>query len=116
MLDDYTLWWDLDYGSGADEMESLTNAYSNTYLNWPLDRKLDWVESLVSEYAIDGVICHANRSCRRALADIVPLRKRLSKRNIPSIIVESDMANPDFYSKEQVSLRIESFRETLRAS
>ncbi|MBL7215654.1 MAG: 2-hydroxyacyl-CoA dehydratase [Phycisphaerae bacterium] len=116
VLDDYTLWWDLDYSSGADPMEAMTKAYSSTYLNWPLNQKLDWVESLVDEYAIGGVICHANRSCRRALADIVPLRKRLSKRNIPSIIVESDMANPDFYSKEQVRLRIESFRETLRAS
>ena len=56
-------------------MEALTNAYSNTYLNWPLDRKLDWVESLVTDYAIDGVICHANRSCRRALADITPASK-----------------------------------------
>lgn len=116
VLDDYTLWWDLDYEEGGDDMESLITAYSNTYLNWPLDRKLRWVDSLVSEYAIDGVICHANRSCRRALADIVPFRKNLSERKIPSIIVESDMANSDFYSKEQVNLRIESFKETVGAS
>lgn len=114
VLNDYTLWWDLDYGDKADAMEALINAYSNTYLNWPLDRKLDWVESLISDYAIDGVICHANRSCRRALADIAPLRKRLAQRQIPSVVIESDMANPDFYLKEQVNMRIESFREVLK--
>ena len=116
VLNDYTLWWDLDYEEGVDEMESLITAYSNTYLNRPLEQKIDWIMGLVKDYSIDGVICHANRSCRRALADIVPLRKALSKNKIPSVVIESDMANPDFYSKEQVGLRIESFRETLRAS
>lgn len=112
VLNDYTLWWDLEYGQGSP-MEALTQAYGNTYLNRPLDRKLDWIESLIEAYAIDGVICHANRSCRRALADIEPLRKRLARRQIPSVVIEADMANPDFYLKEQVKLRIESFRDLL---
>jgi benzoyl-CoA reductase/2-hydroxyglutaryl-CoA dehydratase subunit BcrC/BadD/HgdB len=97
-----------------DYIDKLIIAYSNTFLNWPIYKKIDWVSALVKEYAVKGVICHANRSCRRALADIVPLRKELSKCGIPAVIIESDMANPDFYSKEQVNLRIESFRDTLR--
>ena len=114
VLDDYTLWWNLDYKNGKDDIDKLITAYSNTYLNWPIYKKIDWVSELVKEYAIKGVICHANRSCRRALADIIPLRKELSKSGIPAVIIESDMANPDFYSKEQVNLRIESFRDMLR--
>ena len=114
VLDDYTLWWNLDYKSGKDDIDKLITAYSNTYLNWPIYKKIDWVCALVKEYAIKAVICHANRSCRRALADIIPLRKELSISGIPAVIIESDMANPDFYSKEQVNLRIESFRDTLR--
>jgi len=55
-----------------------------------------------------------NRSCRRALADISPLRKTLHERSIPSVTIESDMANPSFYSDEQIKLRIDSFRDTLR--
>lgn len=112
VLNDYTLWWDLEYDEGTP-MEALTKAYGNTYLNRPLDRKLDWLESLIEAYAIDGVICHANRSCRRALADIEPLRKRLARRQLPSVVIEADMANPDFYLKEQVKLRIESFRDMI---
>jgi benzoyl-CoA reductase/2-hydroxyglutaryl-CoA dehydratase subunit BcrC/BadD/HgdB len=114
VLDDYTLWWNLDYKSGKDDIDKLITAYSNTYLNWPIYKKIDWVRELVKEYSVKGVICHANRSCRRALADIVPLRKELSIIGTPAVIIESDMANPDFYSKEQVNLRIESFRDTLR--
>lgn len=113
VLNDYTLWWNLNY-DGGDAMESLIRAYCNTYLNWPLDHKLDWVEHLIDDYAVSGVICHANRSCRRALADIDPLRKRLTKRQVPSVVIEADMANPDFYLKDQVKLRIESFRDILR--
>jgi benzoyl-CoA reductase/2-hydroxyglutaryl-CoA dehydratase subunit BcrC/BadD/HgdB len=114
VLDDYTLWWNLDYKSGTDDIDKLITAYSNTYLNWPIYKKIDWVRALVKEYSIKGVICHANRSCRRALTDIVPLRKELSMSGTPAVIIESDMANPDFYSKEQVNLRIESFRDALR--
>lgn len=116
VLNDYTLWWDLDYGDSQDDMKALAKAYSNTYLNWPLSRKVQWTENLISDYKIDGVICHANRSCRRALADIVPLRKVLSEKKIPSIVIESDMANPAFYSEEQIGLRIESFKDTLTAN
>ena len=115
VLNDYTLWWNLDYKNGQSDIDTLITAYSNTYLNWPIYKKIDWVVALVKEYSIKAVLCHANRSCRRSLADIVPLRKELSKRGIPAVIIESDMANPDFYSKEQVNLRIESFRETLKA-
>ncbi len=114
VLNDYTLWWNLEYKKGADDIDKLITAYSNSYLNWPIDRKINWIMELVKEYNISGVICHANRSCRRALADIVPLRKELAKNDIPSVIIESDMANPDFYSKEQVNLRIDSFKDMLR--
>jgi benzoyl-CoA reductase/2-hydroxyglutaryl-CoA dehydratase subunit BcrC/BadD/HgdB len=114
VLNDYTLWWNLDYTKGQGDIDTLITAYSNTYLNWPINKKIGWVSDLLKEYSIKGVICHSNRSCRRSLADIVPLRKELSKSGIPAVIIESDMANPDFYSKEQVNLRIESFRDTLK--
>jgi benzoyl-CoA reductase/2-hydroxyglutaryl-CoA dehydratase subunit BcrC/BadD/HgdB len=114
VLNDYTLWWNLDYKKCRDDIDTLITAYSNTYLNRPIYKKIEWVRALVKEYSIKAVLCHANRSCRRSLADIVPLRKELSKSGIPTVIIESDMANPDFYSKEQVNLRIESFRDTLK--
>ena len=114
VLNNYTLWWNLDYGNEQNDIDALTTAYSNTYLNWPLNKKIDWAEVLVEDYSIDGVIFHANRSCRRALTDINPTRNKLSEKGLPSITIESDMANPAFYSDEQVKLRIESFRDTVR--
>lgn len=114
VLNDYTLWWSLNYPDDANDMEALATAYSDTYLNRPIQRKVEEVTDLISDYGIDGVICHANRSCRRALADIGPLRTRLHELSIPSVIIESDMANPGFYSDEQVKLRIESFCDALR--
>jgi benzoyl-CoA reductase/2-hydroxyglutaryl-CoA dehydratase subunit BcrC/BadD/HgdB len=95
-------------------MEALAAAYSDTYLNRSIQRKVEEVADLIADYSIDGVICHVNRSCRRSLADINPLRKRLHQLSIPSVTIESDMANPSFYSDEQVRLRIESFRDALR--
>ncbi len=116
VLNDYTLWWSLNYPEGVDNMDALAVTYSDTYLNRPLDRKIEEICGLIADYAIDGVICHVNRSCRRALADIQPLREKLRQLSIPSVTIESDMADPSFYSDEQVKLRIESFRDTLRAT
>ena len=114
ILNDYTLWWSLNYPEDSSDMEALAAAYSDTYLNRSIQRKVEEVADLIADYSIDGVICHVNRSCRRALADINPLRKKLHQLSIPSVTIESDMANPSFYSDEQVKLRIESFRDALR--
>lgn len=113
VLNDYTLWWNLNYGGDSNDIDSLITAYSETYLNGSLENKLRWVDALIEDYAIDGVVIHANRSCRRALADIIPLREALSRKAIPSVVIESDMANPDFYAEEQIKLRIESLKEML---
>jgi benzoyl-CoA reductase/2-hydroxyglutaryl-CoA dehydratase subunit BcrC/BadD/HgdB len=114
ILNDYTLWWSLNYPDDSDDMEALATAYSDTYLNRSIQRKVEEVTDLIAEYSIDGVICHVNRSCRRSLADISPLRTKLHQLSIPSVTIESDMANPSFYSDEQVRLRIESFCDALR--
>jgi benzoyl-CoA reductase/2-hydroxyglutaryl-CoA dehydratase subunit BcrC/BadD/HgdB len=114
VLNDYTLWWSLRYPDAANDMEALAVAYSDTYLNRTLPQKVEEVASLAAAYSIDGVICHVNRSCRRALADVTPLRTRLHQLSIPSVAIESDMANPHFYSPEQTQLRIESFCDALR--
>jgi benzoyl-CoA reductase/2-hydroxyglutaryl-CoA dehydratase subunit BcrC/BadD/HgdB len=114
VLDDYTLWWNLDYGDGSDDIESLVTAYSGTYLNKSMEEKLKWAKTLIDDYAVTGVVIHANRSCRRAIADSMPLRDLLSKKGIPSVVIESDMANPDFYAEEQIKLRIESLKDILK--
>lgn len=114
VLNDYTLWWALDYPQ-ANGLDALIAPYTNTYLNWPLERRIQYTDQLIRDFSIDGVILHANRSCRRALAHLLPLREHLSRQGIPSVIIESDMVNRDYYPPEQIKLKIESFRERLSA-
>lgn len=113
VLNDYALWWDLQYGT-QDTLEALVTPYANTYLNWPLERRLTWADRLIQDYEIDGVVLHANRSCRRALAHLPALREHLDQKGIPWVMVESDMANPDFYLQEKMKIQLESFRERLK--
>jgi benzoyl-CoA reductase/2-hydroxyglutaryl-CoA dehydratase subunit BcrC/BadD/HgdB len=114
VLNDYTLWWVLDYPQ-ANDLDALVTPYRNTWLNQPLERRIQQTDRLIREYSIQGVILHANRSCRRALAHLLPLRDHLSRQGIPSVIIESDMVNRDYYPTEQIKLKIESFRERLGA-
>lgn len=115
VLNDYTLWWDLDYPAG-DTLDALIAPYANTYLNWPLERKLGRLDALIADYAVDGVILNANRSCRRALAHLLPFRDHLAQKGVPSLMIESDMANPDYSAPEKIKLQIESFREGFKTA
>lgn len=113
VLNDYTLWWALDY-CRENGFSALARAYKETYLNRGLAARCETLKALVKKYAIDGVVLSANRSCRRSAVDVLPLKRALDAAGIPSVTVETDMADPRSYAEEQVGLRLEAFLEGLR--
>jgi benzoyl-CoA reductase/2-hydroxyglutaryl-CoA dehydratase subunit BcrC/BadD/HgdB len=113
VMDIYTTQWLLDY-SGESSMEKLANAYSKIYINMSLDRKIKYIERTISEYEIDGVIIHLNKSCKRDSTSLVLVNQYIKENlNIPAVVIESDMANPDWYNSESINLNIDAFLELL---
>lgn len=113
VADIYTSWWILDY-SGESPMEKLVNAYGKTFLNMPLEWKTRYVEKIISEHKIDGVIIHLNKSCKRDSISLVLINEHLRHNlNMPTLIIESDMANPDWHNSENIQFNIDAFLEML---
>jgi len=71
------------------------------------------LEELVEQYSLNGSLMHLTRSCRAVSFGEVHTRNRLAKMNVPSLIFESDMADPRFWSDAQIKTRLHAFLETM---
>jgi benzoyl-CoA reductase/2-hydroxyglutaryl-CoA dehydratase subunit BcrC/BadD/HgdB len=56
---------------------------------------------------------HLTRSCRAVSFGEVHTKNRLAKIGVPSLIFESDMADPRLWSDAQIKTRLHAFLETM---
>ncbi len=74
------------------------------------------VELLADDYALDGVVYHAVKSCRTVSTGLADARRALStRRDLPGLLLESDMMDRRVVSEAQMKNRIDAFFEGLRA-
>ncbi|MBU3914369.1 2-hydroxyacyl-CoA dehydratase family protein [bacterium] len=74
------------------------------------------MHKVAREFAIDGVVMHAARTCRGlVLAQNLHVESFRRKMNISSIMFEGDMVDESFYQDEIVNTRIEALIESLDA-
>ncbi len=71
------------------------------------------LEEAVTEYSLDGAVMHLTRSCRAVSFGEVHTRNRLAELGVPSLIFESDMADPRLWSDAQIKTRVHAFIETM---
>ena len=95
-----------DYGSEA--MPELCNpaVFGGFYGSSLLDE-------VVRDYSLDGAVMHLTRSCRAVSFGEVHTRNRLAELGVPSLIFESDMADPRLWSDAQIKNRLQAFLETV---
>jgi benzoyl-CoA reductase/2-hydroxyglutaryl-CoA dehydratase subunit BcrC/BadD/HgdB len=81
-----------------------------------LEKRIAWTEKKIDEYNIDGVVLHANLSCRPAAAAQQDVKNAIQKsKGVPVLILSADMDDPRSFSDEQVRTRCESFIEIMAA-
>ena len=72
------------------------------------------VLKLAREYNVDGVILHSTTSCRASSIGLKNMSRIVRERlNLPSLYLQSDMADISYYAPEQFKTRISSFMESL---
>ncbi len=71
------------------------------------------LEELVEDYSLNGAVMHLTRSCRAVSFGEVHTRNRLARLGVPSLIFESDMADPRLWSDAQIKTRLHAFLETI---
>ena len=94
--------------------ESLAKAYSRIILNNNLKHRLELMERLVRDFAVDGLVMHSARSCKPYSIGQYDLKRFLTDRlRIPSVVIEADIADSRAFSEKQVHDQLELFFEAL---
>ena len=72
---------------------------------------------LVDQYGVDGVVFHAVKSCRTTSTGMADARRALqARRDVASLLLESDMMDPRVVSEAQLKNRIDAFFEGMAAA
>lgn len=82
--------------------------------NLNLQGRYDLLERYYDDYQADGFVFHAVKSCRLFSMGMGDTREFfLRRRNIPTLLVESDLVDPRYFSEAQLRNRIDAFFEAL---
>jgi benzoyl-CoA reductase/2-hydroxyglutaryl-CoA dehydratase subunit BcrC/BadD/HgdB len=97
--------------------ESMAQAYTEIFINRAERVKEEYIEKMVKEYQVDGIIFHDSRTCPNNSNARYCMPQRLEKRlGIPSLIIDADLNDLRCYSEEQTRTNIEAFIEQLAES
>jgi benzoyl-CoA reductase/2-hydroxyglutaryl-CoA dehydratase subunit BcrC/BadD/HgdB len=94
-------------------LQSMARAYLSIFINRDDAYKEAYIERLVREFDIHGVVYHAARTCPNNSNSHYDLPNRLAARGIPGIVVDGDLCDLRCFSDEQSTTLIEAFLETL---
>jgi benzoyl-CoA reductase/2-hydroxyglutaryl-CoA dehydratase subunit BcrC/BadD/HgdB len=79
-----------------------------------LDRRIAYFDGLIREYDLDGIIMHANQSCRPSSTGLLDLQEALQKKwGIPVLMMNTDHCDPRAYADGPMSTRVEGFVELM---
>ncbi len=98
----------------ARPLESLAEYAVNCYTNWDWSLRRGMLERYVSEYEADALVIHSVKSCRSFSVGQADVREHFSRgRHLPTLFVESDLADPRYFAEAQLRNRIDAFFEAL---
>jgi benzoyl-CoA reductase/2-hydroxyglutaryl-CoA dehydratase subunit BcrC/BadD/HgdB len=89
--------------------ENISNFYT-----LDLEQRIPYFEQKIAEYSIDGLILHANLSCRPSSTGLQDLKAAIEKSvKIPVLILNCDMDDPRAYAEGQIRTRVDAFIEMI---
>ncbi len=78
-----------------------------------VDRRIGLLDTVVDEFGIDSAILLATPACRHSKGNWAIMREACSRRGIPLLVLDVDMADPRTWADEQTQGRLEGFVEML---
>lgn len=94
--------------------ESMAQAYTEIFINRSEPVKEAYIEGLVKEYKVDGIIFHDAKTCPNNSNSRYGMPRRLRERlGIPTLTIDADLNDLRMYSEETTRTNIEAFVEQL---
>jgi len=105
-------WDELDEANPFEGMA--LRCLKNPYVG-PIEQRLNGVNRLLDQYAVDGAIHFSTTACRHANASFRLIKDAVAKRDIPFLVLDGDMSDERSYSVEKTRFLLESFIELMAA-
>lgn len=106
-----------DFGFRHDPKRPLESMAELLYGNMffiGIGRRADLLQHYAKEYQADGMIIHSVKSCRTYSVGHGFIREEfIRNRGLPTLHIESDIADPRYFQKAQLRNRIDAFFELM---
>src|ERR1022692_4693368 len=107
--------WEFGFSHDPDRpLESI----AEHLLRWNLTnrnflQRYDQIARYLDEWHADALVIHSVKSCRLFSAGQGDMREYFTKRGVPTLLVESDLEDPRYFSEAQMRNRIDAFFESM---
>ena len=114
VADTYTNAWTVGLDEG-DPFVSMARAYTGVFINVDLPTRLHIIADLAQRFEVDGVVMHANRSCKPFSLTQSDIRDELrGELGLPILLLEADMCDSRLYNEGAIRERVAAFLEMLQ--
>ena len=91
-------------------------AYTKIFINRGENAKLKYMEKMLSEFDIDGIIFHDSKTCFNNSNSRFGLPKRLKDATgIDTLTIDGDLNDLRFFSDGQTKTKFETFIEQIKS-
>ena len=107
--------WEFGFAHDPDRpIESI----ATHLLEWNLTnrnflQRYDQIAKYIEDWDADALVIHSVKSCRLFSAGQGDMREYFTKLGIPTLLVESDLEDPRYFSEAQMRTRLDAFFESL---
>ena len=113
VADTYTNAWAVEL-KVDDPFNRLAQTYTGVFINIDLPTRLETIAGLAERFGADGMVMHANRSCKPFSITQGDVRDALrSNLALPVLILEADMCDSRLYNEGALRERVAAFLEML---
>jgi len=113
VADTYTNAWTVELDP-EEPFVGLARAYTGVFVNVDLPTRLRIIADLARRFQVDGMVMHANRSCKPFSITQSDVRYGLrDELDLPVLILEADMCDARLYNEGAVRERVAAFLEML---
>ncbi|GAG60882.1 unnamed protein product, partial [marine sediment metagenome] len=102
--------WIFESFDPEDPFMSMARAYTEIFIVRDENFKEKYIEKMVREYKLDGLLFHDAKTCPANSNNRYGMPERLEKKlNIPALTINGDLNDMRCYSEEQAKTNIEAF-------
>jgi benzoyl-CoA reductase/2-hydroxyglutaryl-CoA dehydratase subunit BcrC/BadD/HgdB len=111
VADTYTNGWSVNLRLD-DPIMGMARAYAAPFINLNLETRARVLNDLARRFGVDGMVMHANRSCKPFSLTQPDLKQALrDELGLPTLILEADMTDARLYNEGVVRERVAAFME-----